>query len=155
MSKFDKLVNEILNEGFTKKVMSNASPYIEDGDSNMPLGAVASTKSGVNKTIEGLKIFRKAIKTTDKKDGYKAGGKIVDQALYDKGLKYFYNLGRDPKRDFDLNDSGDETSGLCEVIFMHISNDAVGYQLFDDISNAFHDGSIQAIRDEEKKNKRK
>jgi len=128
MSKFDKLVNEILNEGFKKNIRSKTGIENDHGFSYDSVGFPEK------EIIKGLKMIKQSVK---------AGGKIVDKALYSQALKFFMQLGGTKAQ---LNDLDDEESGLCEAIFKNISNDAFGYQIFQDITNAFEQGQHRKLR---------
>jgi hypothetical protein len=135
--KFDKLVNEILNEGFKKDLKSKTSIENEYGF------AADSVGSPEKEIIKGLKMIKQSVKTTGSNGGYKAGGKIVNPALYKQALKFFKQLGG--TKGAILNDLEDTDSGLCEAIWMHISNDNFGYKIFQDITDAFEEGRSKRI----------
>jgi|688.fasta_scaffold1056307_1 hypothetical protein len=135
--KFDKLVNEILNEGFKKNIRSKTDIENSHG---LPIDSVGTPEKEI---IKGLKMIKQSVKTSGYNGNHKAGGKIVDKALYNQALKFFKQLGSTGAV---LNDLDDEESTLCEVIFKNISNDKFGYDVFNHISNAVEQGARELLR---------
>ena len=140
--KFDDLVNSVLNENvLTEKF-------------EQPYGSVSGTgdKKEAEIIIKGLKMIKAATKPTENKSGRPAGAKIVDQALYDTAMKYFRKLGESGGI---IAWDDDENSNLAAAIYANISNDNIGYKIFDQIYDAWDEGFTAGNKKREKKeNKR-